>query len=1605
MKKVLSVFLAIAVMMTSVDLSAVSVFAANEEMTTESLMDEELSDEYSAVSEPEDELNGYSEDEDPSKDEDVEESEISEDDPVEEDETELSVNDEAVEAEETDTDSLQESEFFDGSGTESDPYLIRNVRDLEEMEEFYRNVNVKKYYFKLVNNIVVNSDLSSPGKTLKVIKGNDKLYFDGNNLWITGLYVEADSTDSVVYAAFIENAAEIKDLNINNAMIHCSGTVSNAAVIAGRIKKATNCTVKGDITISSDEENLYDFNTGGLLCWAETVKYCDIYSDVNSDKKGSLSVSGLADYVKAGGIAYNVSQEISHCNMTTDMTVSGKYARAYGIVDMCSKDVTDCIAGDEEGNVECTITVTDSGDYDNGNAYGIAGSGTCMRCSNYATLDASSSAVGIGGDVVKRCENHGALKTARSRQGIGGREIVYCVNYADIIQEEDDKDSNIYGISYSIMGNSYSNENYGNLKGGTIYGITGDISASSSLENLTLSDCTNYGNLTCTKPSEGRVFGICGAVGYYEDIGYLTIIKNCINEGNISNAAYGAGIAEYLENGARVQGCYNIGDISCSWTGAGIVESITRGKNVTVTECYNTGSVSSTNGNGNAAGIVADITIYSENNSVEISNCYNTGTISGKYIGGIAGDISGNDEDRTITIKNCYNRCDYNVSQFGKFYNIVGEDYFTDKTGLDISGCYYSENGAGGIFLKSGEIESGMRKCTDAEMKTQSTYAGWNFDTIWRMGSETYEYPILRNCGGGIFTITLNPNGGTVRVNEVYTSKGKLDSIPRPKLNGMSFKGWYTEADGGERITKTSVFSEDTTIYAHWGVYDEENRVVIFRKNPENGEERVKIREYSDSVGYYNVFQLDFDIADIVTYLDKEAGSVYIIEYDSGKTVYQSDNNSSITITPEDGITHVTVKKGLQSFGVEPGKKYYICVDEGMFNFEDDEKFVMIDQKDVWSFTTATNARVTYRDETKKRDTMLSYEFTWEDIDLSGSSYDFNWNLSTFAYGATLSAFESYSGTYSHGESNFASFMSAMGFDHISSNSAYSLKPKPDSIGVAIASKNTVIGGTPYTVIVAAIRGAGYEAEWASNVKVGWYGDHDGFEDAAQKAEEFISLYMANPGNEVGSNVKIIVTGYSRAAATANLTTVFLDDHAASRGINLTDIYGFCFEPPAPTIRADKPEYHNIYNFINPRDLVPKVPSSRWGFRHPGVKLYYPDGDSNSDDYGNLYKKFKKTLADITTYGQYNGSAQTSYIYDESKFVAFGGKSGSMRQWLNELTDNLTRNISRNTFYDELQSIAYDSLSYGLGGVVDVAGNRIKIDVGLWDDMKPLEILLSALLYCAGKKMTYGGIKNFLGDYAIGRDTSGLHIPAEHMGLFYRLPDAALGFYGLYLTFTDYEKLDTFTSGLFYYAVKDHESPGNLIFQEHEPVVNFAWHLVCKDIGSYSSGVTRSIKVKCPVDVRLYDKETGELAGEFVDDEASEIEGSPVTAYLDKDGQKVFVVPLDREYDVNITATDAGNLDYSVLERSEEDGYLKRIDFLNIDIEKGSELTGEILEDSSAEEDHYTLEMDGNSIEGTVLAQNEITYHEITLSVEEGQENLGTVMGSGVSMINENREI
>jgi len=67
------------------------------------------------------------------------------------------------------------------------------------------------------------------------------------------------------------------------------------------------------------------------------------------------------------------------------------------------------------------------------------------------------------------------------------------------------------------------------------------------------------------------------------------------------------------------------------------------------------------------------------------------------------------------------------------------------------------------------------------------------------------------------YTVEFNSNGGTVTPATATTgTDGKLTALPTPTRNGFTFGGWYTAADGGVEITLETVFTEDTTVYAHW---------------------------------------------------------------------------------------------------------------------------------------------------------------------------------------------------------------------------------------------------------------------------------------------------------------------------------------------------------------------------------------------------------------------------------------------------------------------------------------------------------------------------------------------------------------------------------------------------------------------------------------------------------------------------------------------------------------------------------------------------------------------------------------------------------------------
>ena len=57
---------------------------------------------------------------------------------------------------------------------------------------------------------------------------------------------------------------------------------------------------------------------------------------------------------------------------------------------------------------------------------------------------------------------------------------------------------------------------------------------------------------------------------------------------------------------------------------------------------------------------------------------------------------------------------------------------------------------------------------------------------------------------------------------------GRLASLPEaPVRAGYNFLGWYTMEDGGEKVTTSTVFAGDSTVYAHWEYVDSDPSLVL----------------------------------------------------------------------------------------------------------------------------------------------------------------------------------------------------------------------------------------------------------------------------------------------------------------------------------------------------------------------------------------------------------------------------------------------------------------------------------------------------------------------------------------------------------------------------------------------------------------------------------------------------------------------------------------------------------------------------------------------------------------------------------------------------------
>ncbi len=165
--------------------------------------------------------------------------------------------------------------------------------------------------------------------------------------------------------------------------------------------------------------------------------------------------------------------------------------------------------------------------------------------------------------------------------------------------------------------------------------------------------------------------------------------------------------------------------------------------------------------------------------------------------------------------------------------------------------------------------------------------------------------------------------------------------------------------------------------------------------------------------------------------------------------------------------------------------------------------------------------------------------------------------------------------------------------------------------------------GSTDTLIAVPIRGGGYGGEWVSNFHVwedaSYYGkNHTGFQKAANGVLSWLKFYVNRHKDLIKGDLKLWIAGYSRGAAVANLLGHMLNDAAMNNSISgakmdVADIYVYTFATPAgATVKSATSSYDpNIYNIVNPIDLVPHVAPLAWGFTRYGTTLTLPSDNNN----------------------------------------------------------------------------------------------------------------------------------------------------------------------------------------------------------------------------------------------------------------------------------------------------------------------------------------------------------------------------------------------------------
>ena len=247
--------------------------------------------------------------------------------------------------------------FENGSGTETDPWLIETPEQLNHMRAHM------EAHYKLANDIDLtefleydragNSNNNISGLGWEPIgtyvwgefpTGAFRGSLDGNGKTISGLWMSKPDRSAVGLFGCTAVGIVIKDLTLNLGRAGVSGGNYNSNVgglVGNNSALLTNCHITGTVIGSGDS-----YGVGGLA----GNNFGALITDCSAEC--SVSAEGLTSGAAVGGlIGYNESARIVNCNAAGIVNGSGYATRAGGLIGYNYGWITDCYATtDVSGN-------------------------------------------------------------------------------------------------------------------------------------------------------------------------------------------------------------------------------------------------------------------------------------------------------------------------------------------------------------------------------------------------------------------------------------------------------------------------------------------------------------------------------------------------------------------------------------------------------------------------------------------------------------------------------------------------------------------------------------------------------------------------------------------------------------------------------------------------------------------------------------------------------------------------------------------------------------------------------------------------------------------------------------------------------------------------------------------------------------------------------------------------------------------------------------------------------------------------------------------------------------------------------------------------------